>query len=242
MPLAIAWETFQRANGVDSYAAMLRSVRRLRAGSGNVSDDRVGCVILSDTVVLPLEQYFPAPDNWKPTVVRIVGYDIAVGEGARVWDRLSALGPSRLVARSKTVSALAIQGGYTEPQLVAARRGQGAFRLMVIDAYDRRCAVTGEHTLPVLEAAHIRPFAHEAKHEIRNGILMRSNVHRLYDQGLVTVFPDLTFRVSETIDRDYSNGKIYYELDGSKIRIPKAAEKRPDEASLEWHAVNVFKP
>ena len=113
---------------------------------------------------------------------------------------------------------------------------------MVTDAYERRCAITGERTLPVLEAAHIKPFAEHATHDIRNGILMRSDVHRLYDLGLVTVESDLTFHVSKSIERDYSNGKMYYVLDGKKIAIPARPEHRPDSEALDWHANSVFRP
>jgi putative restriction endonuclease len=113
---------------------------------------------------------------------------------------------------------------------------------MVMDAYDRRCAVTGERTLPVLEAAHIRPFAETREHDVRNGILMRSDIHRLYDRGLVTVSPDLTFRVSRSIERDYSNGLIYYALDGNAIRVPSDERSRPDLESLAWHEETVFRP
>lgn len=81
-----------------------------------------------------------------------------------------------------------------------------------------------------------------ATHDIRNGILMRSDVHRLYDLGLVTVESDLTFRVSTSIERDYSNGKMYYVLDGKKIAIPARPEHRPDSEALDWHANSVFRP
>jgi len=236
MPLMIAWETFGAANGVGSYAEMIRCVDRLRSGKGN--SDSVGCVVLSDTVILSPSEYVAAPSDWKPNIVRIAGLDIATGEGGRVWSQLRALTPSPI----SQSPLLQTTGGYAEPSLVAARRGQGAFRLMVMDAYQRRCAVTGERTLPVLEAAHIRPFAERAKHEVRNGILMRSDVHRLYDRGLVTVEPDLTFRVSPSIERDYANGKIYYALDGKTIVAPSAREQRPDPEALAWHFERVFRP
>jgi putative restriction endonuclease len=113
---------------------------------------------------------------------------------------------------------------------------------MVMDAYERRCAITGERTLPVLEAAHIWPFAAEKKHEVRNGILMRSDIHRLYDRGLVTVKPDLSFHVSPSIARDYFNGKVYYELDGKTIRAPRFESMLPDPESLAWHVSKVFRP
>jgi len=237
MPLSIAWETFGTANGVTSYAEMEQRVSRLRRDVRE--SDSVGCVVLSDTVILPESEYIPGPQDWKPNIVRIAGYDITTGEGARVWNQLQVL--DAVTTQPERSPLLTTPGGYSAPALVAARRGQGAFRLMVMDAYERRCAVTGERTLPALEAAHIRPFADHARHEVRNGILMRSDVHRLYDRGLVTVEPDLTFRVSRSIDRDYSNGKIYYALEGKHIATPRASEQQPDIHALAWHAEQVFR-
>jgi putative restriction endonuclease len=47
---------------------------------------------------------------------------------------------------------------HGKPTLIKPRLGQGAFRLTITDSYERRCAVTGEKTLPILDAAHIRAF------------------------------------------------------------------------------------
>jgi putative restriction endonuclease len=238
MPLSIAWETFGPANGVRSLPEMRRRVNVLRRNAED--DDRIGCVVLSDVVILAPSENVAAPSDWKPNTVRIAGYDMTTGEGARVWNQLRALDVR--AAQPEHSPLLITPGGYASAKLVAARRGQGAFRMMVTDAYDRRCAVTGERTLPVLEAAHIKPFAQHATHDIRNGILMRSDVHRLYDLGLVTVEPDLTFRVSQSIERDYSNGKIYYALNGKKIAVPNRPENQPDSDALNWHVRSVFRP
>jgi putative restriction endonuclease len=216
MPLSIAWETFGEANGVVSYGDMLRRVGGLRREMP--TDDNVGCVVLSNVVILDRPDWIPAPADWHPNIVRGASYDLAVGEGARVWDQLR----SALLAQTQPGLQLSVPGA-SALQVVSARRGQGAFRLMVMDAYARRCAISGERTLPVLEAAHIRPFAVQQLHEVRNGILMRSDIHRLYDRGLVTVAADLTFRVSRSIERDYSNGRIYYELDGKRFPYRKIA-------------------
>jgi putative restriction endonuclease len=237
MPIAVAWETFGAGNGAASFSEMESLVRKVRGGAPENAN--VGCVILSNVVVLPESEFVASPSDWKRNVVRLAGYDLKVGEGARVWDQLRELDA---VATTPAFSPLLhVPGGYAEPALVAARRGQGAFRLMVMDAYARRCAITGERTLPVLEAAHIKPFAQDAKHEVRNGILMRSDIHRLYDRGLVTVDSDLRFRVSSAIERDYSNGKIYYALDGKPIAVPADNENRPDPTALAWHERNVFR-
>ena len=80
------------------------------------------------------------------------------------------------------------------------RLGQSSFRLEVLAAYELRCAVTGERTLPVLEAAHIKPFSLVKAHSVDNGLSLRSDIHRLYDQGYVSVTPDLVFRDPYVLD------------------------------------------
>src|SRR5207248_7739155 len=110
---------------------------------------------------------------------------------------------------------------YGEPTLVRSRLGQGAFRLIVSDAYAKRCAVTGEKTLPVLEAAHIRPVALGGEHRIDNGLLLRSDLHKLFDLGYATVTPDGEFRVSQKLKETWMNGRVYYELDKQQIRRPE---------------------
>ena len=68
------------------------------------------------------------------------------------------------------------------PQVVQPRLGQGAFRIAVTSAYGA-CAVSGEHSFPALEAAHVRPYADGGAHALPNGLLLRADVHRLYDAG-----------------------------------------------------------
>jgi putative restriction endonuclease len=92
---------------------------------------------------------------------------------------------------------------------VQPRLGQGAFRLLVTDAYQRRCAVTGERTLPVLDAAHTRPYAELGPHRLENGILLRKDLHALFDAGRVTVTPSLELRVSRRIREEFENGRDY---------------------------------
>jgi putative restriction endonuclease len=72
---------------------------------------------------------------------------------------------------------------YGAPTLIRPRLGQGAFRISVTDVYQRRYAITGERTLPILDAAHIQPFADGGEHNITNGLLLRTDIHRLFDLG-----------------------------------------------------------
>src|SRR5688500_10930872 len=129
---------------------------------------------------------------------------------------------------------------YGKPILVQPRLGQGAFRVLVTDAYERRCAMTGERTLPVLDAAHIVPYIAAQRHAVPNGLLLRSDLHRLFDKGYVTVTPDFRIQVSRRIREEFANGRDYYALAGKEIRLPGAPDDQPDRRALEWHAETVF--
>ena len=130
---------------------------------------------------------------------------------------------------------------FGTPQLVYPRLGQGSFRILVTDAYQRRCAITGEKTLPVLEAAHIRPYAHEGHHEIANGLLLRSDLHTLFDRGYLGVDPDdLKVTVSPRIKEQFSNGRHYYALHGQPISLPVDLASTTSRENLVYHAENIF--
>ena len=73
-----------------------------------------------------------------------------------------------------------------------------------------------------------------------NGLLLRTDIHRLYDKGFVTVTPELEFRVSPKLRQRWENGRAYYALEGPLKQLPRRADERPDPALLEWHATKVF--
>ena len=129
---------------------------------------------------------------------------------------------------------------YGKPQVVTPRLGQGTFRVSVIDAYERACAVTGEHALPALEAAHIRRFKDEGPHDVQNGILLRADLHRLLDKGYLTFTRDCRLEVSRRLKQDFENGRTYYPLHGQSLNVPPAAGERPATAFIDWHNEHVY--
>jgi putative restriction endonuclease len=133
------------------------------------------------------------------------------------------------------------QNRYGKEQMVRPRIGQGAFKVLITDAYNRRCAITGEKTLPVLEAAHIKPYSLEGPHEIKNGLLLRRDFHTLFDRGYITIDKNLNGEVSHRIKEDFGNGKEYYAHHGSKLVVlPEKLNQLPDPDYLEWHNENVY--
>ena len=103
--------------------------------------------------------------------------------------------------------------------LTKHRLGQGGFRISVTDAYQRRCAISGEKTLPVLEAAHIQPYSCEGPHMLQNGLLLRSDIHTLFDGGYITITPDYRIEVSQRLHNDYGNGRDYYKFHGERLLV-----------------------
>jgi putative restriction endonuclease len=128
-----------------------------------------------------------------------------------------------------------------KPHLVSPRLGQGGFRISVIDAFERRCSVTGERTLPALDAAYIRPFADVQRHEVVNGVTPRPDIHRLFDQGYVTIDPALRFRVSGATKTELENGRDYYALHERPIHVPPRLDDRPDGEALRRHSSKLYR-
>ena len=87
------------------------------------------------------------------------------------------------------------------------------------------CAVTRERTLPALEAAHIRPFSDGGEHEASNGVLLRRDIHSLFDSGYVTITPNLNFEVSRRVKEEFENAGIY-ELHGRAVAVPEDRAER----------------
>lgn len=237
MPLSLAWEAFGTANGVTSLADMRSRILRYRKVDASTAGPvEIGCRILTQPFFLPESRWFPPPESWARNIVSFTSYGTDTAEGAALWDS---------VQEAMSVQTLPSgfheqQGRYGEPMLIRPRLGQGAFRMVVTDLYSRRCAITRERTLPALEAAHIRPYADGGEHAASNGILMRRDVHSLFDQGYVTVTPDHRFEVSRRIREEFENGRHYYELHGQQIEVPKTQEQRPDAGALRWHNENRF--
>ena len=112
---------------------------------------------------------------------------------------------------------------------------------MVTDAYERRCAITQERTLPALEASHIKPFKESGPHSVKNGILLRSDIHKLFDNGYVTITPEYRFEVSRRIKEEFENGRDYYALNGRYLHLPLKREYHPSKDSIDWHNEKVFR-
>jgi putative restriction endonuclease len=238
LPDWLAWETFGEANGVEGLGELRGRLARIQKGARIEADPmgRIGCCLIAEAVFFEPYAWVAAPRGWKPRTVTGARYDLAVGEGCRVWKECL----ERTGAAMEALADGEPSARYGTPALHVPRLGQGIFRVKVLDAYGRACAVTQEHSLPVLEAAHIKPYALGGEHRVANGLSLRSDLHRLFDRGYVTVDERHRFVVGDRLKRDFHNGRSCRALHGQPLALPDAPALRPDPAALEWHRSQAF--
>ena len=244
-PSQFGFRTFREANGVSSLTEMRERIAYYRRSPiGPRENPTVGCIMLAEPFFWPRNQWIPCPRDFKLNTVQGKGYDSEIGAGRELWEavaaRLQSLQPTNLEPGTATLAAVQ-SNGFGKPQIILPRLGQGLFRILVTDFYERRCAITGERTLPVLDAAHIKPYTLTHLHEVSNGLLLRSDLHRLFDGGYITVDPqNRGVVVSKRIKEEFENGREYYKLEGQVLREPSAPWARPSLENLEYHAYNLF--
>lgn len=165
LPDWLAWECFGEANGAASFAEMEQRLDEIRTRNRFIDAGpipQIGCILLSSAVFFPRDMWIDQPSDWAPRNLTYQRYSLDEGEGLRVWRecqerlRLLQVG-ARAFPISAVAEALEEQQRFGTPRLIRPRLGQGIFRVAVTDAYGRACSVTGEHSLPVLEASHIKP-------------------------------------------------------------------------------------
>ena len=234
MPCLLAWNAFRENNGASSLAELVERTSRYRKAP-QAPGTRIGCNLLTDPFFFEEDQWIPIPPDWPRNAQRGYTYDTATETGSWLWRKVE----QRLEAIRQVATIQESQFGET--YLTRARLGQGTFRMLVTDAYHRRCAVTGERSLPALEAAHIKAHAAAGPNRTRNGLLLRADIHRLFDDGYVTVDPDLRFVVGQRLRDEFENGRAYYRLSGTRlVNLPDRAEDRPGAEFLEWHNSKVY--
>lgn len=235
LPVSIAWDAFKEKNGAgDLFAMRARIERYRRIRPAPHEDYEIGCILLEQPFFFGREQWFRVPD-WRANIVRGKGYDLTAVAGRRLREEVELRLKGELFATIKEK-----EPRYGQPVPVRPRLGQASFRILVTDAYGRQCAVTRGKALPVLTAAHIVPYGEGGEHRVDNGLLLRSDLHTLFDRGYVTVTPDYRLEVSKRLRTDFDNGEEYFAWHGGEISLPARPDHRPSKEFLRWHNVRRF--
>ncbi|MCI0342153.1 MAG: HNH endonuclease [Planctomycetales bacterium] len=244
LKLEEAWDLFGWRNGDPDQLRFMQRIgayRDLDLLDPTAPRDPLGCMILRDISFLRRERRLPwaEAEGWQDEIVRGKGENDPV-RAARL---LAILGtdpqPEEFVPEFSPLEA-------DEREILLARSskrwGQGTFRARLLDADGRRCAITGERTEPVLEAAHIQPYLGPRSNHVQNGLLLTQEFHTLYDRGYVGVTPEHRVIVSPRLKAEWKNGRRYYVHDGQRlVHLPEDERLHPSRRALEWHLARVFK-
>jgi putative restriction endonuclease len=245
LSLRDAWDFFGWKNGDPDEMRFLSRIggyRKTNPFTPGQEAAPLGCTVLRHARFWPEDRWLEWGDarGWKNNVVRG-----ATETDPHRADRLMAeiaadrqTAPEDLIDIFEPVEA-------DERILITSRQvqreGQGTFRARLLDAYGRRCAITGERTELVLDAAHIQPYLGPRSNHIQNGLLLTKEFHTLFDNGYVTVSPEHSIMVSPRLRQEWHNGKRYYEFDGAPLRPPVDLPAAPSPAALAWHRERVFR-
>lgn len=243
--LDTAWALFGWKNGDPDKVRFLERIGRYRRV--DLLDPRtprapIGCTVLRNATFWPARRWIPwrEAEGWANNIVQ--------GKTERDRERAARLAAAIQMDALRTPEELVGDYQLAEVDTRAlvlreqvAREGQGAFRLRLMNAYGGQCAITGEHTGPVLDAAHIQPYLGPRSNHVQNGLLVTKEFHALFDEGYVGVTPDYRVRISERLRADWANGRRYYPYDDQPLHVPADRQQQPSREALEWHFTHVFK-
>lgn len=247
LPLTLAWDVFGVKNGASDFRSFAQKIRGLR-GDGD-RNPHIGCIILTAPFFFERESWIEVPSSFAKNIVSGKIYDLISGDGRRLWNEarhrldaddadVAAVSGDRTPSPGRVAEDLA---EYGSEYVARNRLGQSGFRAVVTDAYDRRCAFTGEKTLPALQASHIKPYSESGPHRVENGLLLRADLHQLFDRGYVTITQNHRIEVSRRIKEEFDNGDAYLSLHGRRLQtLPQAPSDRPADSFITHHQDEIY--
>lgn len=219
-------------------------VLQYRRSEDDAADRDIGCIVLTAPFFFDRNDWIPLPEDWHPNIVQGKGYDTQDSAGNRLWEQVQMrLQPYTIPQTEEKNVPVRERPPYGDKYLIRPRLGQGGFRVEVTEAYGHRGAITGERILPVLQASHIKPYAESGPHDVRNGLMLRSDLHILFDRGYMTVTKDHRVEASRRLKEEFDNGEAYFRMHGRRLAtLPTAEEEMPALKFVDWHSNNVFRP
>lgn len=124
----------------------------------------------------------------------------------------------------------------TAERIVRLRERAPQFRKALLNAYGRRCAMTGADAVITLEAAHIYPYRGSWTNAVQNGLLLRADVHRAFDGGMLAVN---TLDWSVLVSDELAGTSLGAELSGRTVRLPDDPGQHPKSSVLDQHRAAV---
>jgi putative restriction endonuclease len=218
-----AWNKYGFKNGCTSKQELIDRLDKYKASNSSdersVTDSEIGCIVLTNAVYFDDDKFLDL-DNYEIDfsrfIVKIKYYnendplEIVTQSSVREFELL----PTTLEKLKKS-------------RLVTERKGQGNFRAIITTAYSNKCCISNETTPELLEAAHIQPYFDENSNHVKNGLLLRVDLHKLYDNGLLYIDETFKIHISPEVKSEY-----YQKLNGAAIRLPDNNNLHPSIEAL----------
>ena len=218
-----AWKRYGLANGVSSQQELVGKIdlyAKKRSKEIISSEERaIGCIELKDVVTLDENEFLDPSEfgcNFSNYIVKV--------KYVKEYDNMADL----FKEDSKNEDFLLVEGNAVRKKISRKdRKGQCLFRQEILQNYEHRCCVTGENIEILIEAAHIQAYVDERSNHPQNGLCLRADIHRLFDEGLISITDKHIVQVSSKLV-----GTSYEGLGGKKIFLPKEKSKLPSDEAL----------
>jgi putative restriction endonuclease len=237
-----AWDMFGEANGAASLERMRARIAHYRREPiGTREDPVIGCVFVRDVTFFADDMAYEPPPGFALNIVQGKTYDMGESQVERYFADLMQLVLGKAIEIDFSRPWHSSGPVFGDPRLAPYRLAQKSFKAVVLSAYHGHCAITGSKIRPVLQAAHIRPVTSGGENRLDNGLLLRSDVHTMFDNGYLAVDTQHKLLVSPRLRTDFGNGEQFYAKEGQVIELPDRRADQPNREFLEWHRDTVFK-
>lgn len=227
-----AWNEFGYRNGRNSRQEFIDSIQEyigknsIRAGGKiiNIDTYEIGCIVLNNCQFWDEDSFINAETHNIKFATQVVTikyfteYDPFIQAGNE-RDNFNLVNEPRNDRRGKT----------------NIRDGQGEFKGKILKAYNNKCCISGEDIIELLEAAHIQEYRNRHSNHVQNGLLLRVDLHRLFDNELLFIDENYIVHISNLVTSNQ-----YRQYDGLTISLPDSINDHPSKVALELKR-NVFR-
>ena len=235
MKASEAWKKYGRDNGVENLSQLISRTdlykSRHSVKKPSLSDPDIGCILLRDPEFFENENFITDKAfgiDFPKQIVKLKYFKIR--EKTQIIDTKKepiVVKNFELVDPSKSKKKQLTQ---------KERKGQAGFRRDILKIYENTCAVTDINQKEILEAAHIQGYVNEESNNVQNGLCLRVDIHKLFDNGLISIDKEYKILISPMLKTTE-----YIKFNGKKLKLPKNNSYYPSSNALEHHYNYIFR-
>ena len=227
-----AWKKYGRDNGVENLGQLISRTDLYKSKHTKnplISNPEIGCILLKDPE-------FYDDEDFKSEKLLGINFPKQVVKIKYFKTRKQEIFKETEVKVDKSFDLIDGNKAKRKQLTQKERKGQATFRRNILNIYENSCAITEIKQKEVLQAAHIQAYVNEESNHIQNGICLRVDIHKLFDNGLISIDSDFRVVISSML-----KSTEYEKINGKKIKLPKNKSYYPSATALENHNKLVFR-